>query len=87
MRLYFCQLMLDRGEVVASHPGYQAAEIKLDEVVPLFGIDTGVVGSGLGSTSSQDVDGAAVTKDAARSEREIAVSMSLGLKERGAGDI
>ena len=84
MRLYFCQLTLDRGKVSASHPGNQAAEMKLDEFVPLFGTDTGVVGTGVGSTSSQDVagDGAAVTKDAARAERKRDVSMSLGLKER-----
>ena len=82
MRLYFCQLMLDRGNVAASHPGYQAAEIKLDEVVPLPEPDAGVVGSGFG-WSWQDVDGAAVTRDAARAERKRDVSMSpLGWKER-----
>ena len=28
MRLNFCQLMLDKEALVASHPGYQAAEMK-----------------------------------------------------------
>jgi hypothetical protein len=50
--------------------------------VPLFGVYAGVLGSWLGATSSQDVDGAAVTKDTARAERKRDVNMSLGSKER-----
>jgi len=53
--------------------------MKLDEVVPLFLTDGRVVGLGL--ASSQDVDGAAATKDAARTERKKDASMSLGLME------
>lgn len=71
--------------MVASHPGYQAAEMKELEV-PLPGTDAGGVlgdglGDGLGSTSSQDEDGAAVTRDAARAERKREVSM-LGTKPK-----
>lgn len=78
MRLYFCQLMLERGKVAESHPGYQAEEMKeVEFVVPFPGTGTGKVGDGLGSTRSQD-DGAAATRDAARTERKREVSM-LGI--------
>lgn len=80
MRLYFCQLISDMEKLAALHPGYQAAEMKLVEFVPLFEPDTGVVGSGVGVTSSQD-DGAAVTKDAARTERKRKASISPERKE------
>jgi hypothetical protein len=83
-RLNFCQLMLESGKVVASHPGYQADEMKEDEVDPLLGTDTGGVGSGLGSTSSQD--GAATTRDATRAETKRGASMAVENKEgRGEG--
>jgi hypothetical protein len=36
MRLYFCQLMLDKESFVASHPGYQAAEMKEVEDDPFI---------------------------------------------------
>jgi hypothetical protein len=72
MRLYFSQLMLDREESVASHPGYQAAEMKEDEddVDPLVGLLYGVV-----------VDGAAAAKDAARAESRTELSILLEIKE------
>lgn len=60
--------------------------MKLDEVVPLFLTDGGAVGLGL--ARSQDIDGAAATKDAARTERKKDVNMSLELTEgvgRGVG--
>ena len=75
MILYFSQLMSERGELVASHPGYQPAEMKLAEVDPLFGTDTDGVGGWVGSVSQ---GGAAVTMDAARAERKREVSMPLG---------
>jgi len=77
MILYFSQLMSERGKVVASHPGYQAAEMNLAGVDPLYGTDTGGVGW-LGSVSQ---GGAAVTMDAARAERKREASMPLGRKE------
>jgi hypothetical protein len=75
MRLYFSQLMLDREESVASHPGYQAAEMKEvgDDIDPLVGFDR-VIG--------WLVDGAAAAKDAARAESRTEPSMSLE-KRRG----
>lgn len=39
MRLYFCQLMLDKEVLVASHPGYQAAEMKEVGVDPFARTD------------------------------------------------
>jgi len=76
IRLYFCQLTLDRGKLAASHPGNQAAEMK--EVVPLFGLDIGGEGDGVGCTSPQD--GAAATTEAARAERKREASMPLGME-------
>lgn len=72
MRLYFSQLILEREESVASHPGYQAAEMKEveDDVDPLVGFDGIIV-----------VDGAAAAKDAARAESRTELSM-LEIKER-----
>jgi hypothetical protein len=64
---------------VASHPGYQADEMKELEVDPLFGRDTGGVGW-LGSRL-QDVEGAATTRDAASAETTRDVSISPGIKK------
>ena len=77
--------MLDREPLAAVHPVTQAPELNwVGEPVPLFGTGT-LVGSGLESTSSQDDDGAAAAKDAARAERKREASMALGLKEKGEG--
>lgn len=80
-RLYLSQLT--SPAVVFPHPGYQAEEMNSwGVVVPLPEPDTGLVGSGFGAASPHDVDGTAVTKDAARAGRRRDVSMFLGLKER-----
>lgn len=76
--------MSERGKVVASHPGYQAADMKEFEFVPLPGADTGGLGNGLGSESSQDVEGAAVASDAASTERKRDASI-LGISLEGEG--
>ena len=74
MRLYFSQLILEREESVASHPGYQAAETKEvgDDVDPLVGFDGIIV-----------VDGAAAAKDAARAESRTELSMVGNKGEEG----
>ena len=67
---------------MASHPGYQAAEMNFVEPVPLFGTpDGGWVGVGVMLDDTRSHDGAAVTTDTARAERRTGVSISLGSKE------
>lgn len=69
MRVYFCQLMLDKEASVASHPGYQAAEMKGVWVESFVRRENGESGW-------KPVDGAAVAMDAASAESKMEASIS-----------